>query len=541
MEYRSNGILVKDAPSSLSAALTRPRARMSSPLLYEINTRCWLRRLSDRQGGRVTLATVPDSELARWRDLGFTHIWLMGVWATGPRTRAVALASEDFAREFKEKFPDARELAMDASPYAIAEYRVASALGGEAGLQAFRRRLHECGLKLVLDFVPNHVGLDHSWLRERPDLFVQSAEEAPGTFAQETRSGLRFVAHGRDPHFPPWTDTAQLDYRRPATRKAMVETLLSVAGKCDGVRCDMAMLVLNDVFAKTWEALPPLETGKTSARGVEALSSDPPGDEAGDGLEFWREAIQLARRKYPDFLFLAEVYWGLEGRLEALGFDYTYDKELYDALVHRDPEWAQGHLLAVTPHFIETSAHFLENHDEARIASRLTLPEHRAAALLILGLPGMRFLYDGQLEGAQVKVPVQFLRQPEEPSQPEIEQLYGRLLRALPQSAVGRGKGTVLKPREAWPGNVTARNLILVQWQAAGPDFELVVVNLAAHRSQCYAPLSVPDLGDYDWRMQDRLGPERYRRPGKELQSQGLYLDIPENGAQWFHFQPERR
>ena len=91
--------------------------------------------------------------------------------------------------------------------------------------------------------------------------------------------------------------------------------------------------------------------------------------------------------------------------MQGLGFDYTYDKALYDSLVARDAAGARRHLLGMSAEAVAGSAHFLENHDEPRIASILSLAEHRAAALLILGLPGMRFLHDGQLSGARLKMP----------------------------------------------------------------------------------------------------------------------------------------
>lgn len=521
---------------------------MKHPLLYEINTRCWLNQLSSRQGAPVTLANVPDSEFARWQRLGFTHIWLMGVWTTGARARAQALALDDLLQEYQDKLPQAGKIRLDASPYAIGEYRVSPALGGEPGLQAFRRQLSQCGLKLILDFVPNHVGLDHPWLSQRPDLFVQGSAEMPGTIEQQTKAGVRWLAQGRDPNFPPWSDTVQLDYRLPATRAAMQETLLSFAGKCDGVRCDMAMLVLNDVFEKTWAQFPPVETGggfrkkAANAGGVLTTAATPESvgtpSRGAPATEFWQEAIASAKQAHPGFIFIAEAYWGLEPRLHALGFDYTYDKELYDALVGHDSAGVQRHLLAATPRLIEAGAHFLENHDEPRIASILSLPEHCAAALLILSLPGMRFLHDGELEGALVRIPVQLLCSAVEPTQPDIERMYEQMLIALQKTAVGQGEAVILKPREAWPGNATAQNFVLVQWQVQAPDFELAVVNLAPQRSQCYAPLSVGDLAGHDWLMKNLLGSEEYRRSGKELQSQGIYLDLPEHGAQLFHFEP---
>jgi hypothetical protein len=491
---------------------------MSHPLLYEINTRCWLRELSERAGRRITLENVPAAELAAWQRNGFTHIWLMGVWTTGPRSRAQSLQAPDLRGAYAAVLPDWTEADVPGSPYAIAEYRVPPAVGGEAGLKEFRGQLQKHGLKLVLDFVPNHLGLDHAWVKDRPELFVQSATAVPEAIAQETRNGKRWLAHGKDPYFPGWTDTVQLDYRRPATREAMVGLLQSVAARCDGVRCDMAMLELNEIFARTWERFP----------------APGPAPEQ----EFWSAAISAVKQAHPGFLFLAEAYWNLEERLQALGFDYTYDKALYDALLGGDAGAPARHLLGKPAAYVAASAHFLENHDEDRIAARLGPGPHQASALAILGLPGLRFLHEGQLAGSRLRLPVQLARRPSEPAQPEVERLYRRLLEALPGTAVGRGRAEVLSPRPAWPGNDTAQNFVIVQWQSQAPDFHLVVANLAPHRSQCYVPLTVPDLAAHNWSMKDRLGTEAYVRHGDDLQAQGLYLDLPEHGAQLFEFQP---
>jgi hypothetical protein len=493
---------------------------VSHPLLYEINTRCWLRELSDAAGRAVTLASVPDAEFARWRQLGFTHVWLMGVWATGPKCRALARQEPNLRRAYDEILPGWGDEDVGGSPYAIADYKAPRALGGESGLKKFRERLHAHGLKLILDFVPNHLGLDHAWLREQPDLFVQSPVGVTGTFAQETVTGTRWLAHGKDPFFLPWTDTLQLDYRRASTRAAMKELLRSVAARCDGVRCDMAMLLLNDVFAKTWEHFP--------------CAAEMPKH------EFWADAIPAVKRAHPEFMFLAEVYWDLEGRMQELGFDYTYDKRLYDELFWRNADAAQCRVLGLPPEVLARSAHFLENHDEPRIASQLSPAEQRAAALVILGLPGLRFLHDGQLTGARVKIPVQLARRCVEPMAEEVAGIYKQLLATLPRTAVGRGDAHVLTPRAAWPDNPTAQNFIIVQWQTEATAFDLVVVNLAAHRSQCYAPLNVPELAEHNWALRDLLGTESYERFGADLASQGLYLDLPELGAQLFHSEPLR-
>jgi len=492
---------------------------LHSPLLYEINTRCWLRALSETSGATVTLANVPDSEFAEWQKLGFSHIWLMGVWTTGPRARAEALKHSELRRAYDQVLPGWTEADVTGSPYAVGNYQLPATLGGEAGLQAFRWRLREHGLKLVLDFVPNHLGLDHPWVKDQPELFVQSPTEVPGTFPQMTPAGLRWLAHGKDPYFPAWSDTVQVDYRRPATRAAMTQLLQSIASRCDGVRCDMAMLLLNDVFARTWERFPVA-------------------DQAAASTEFWPAAISAVRQAQPGFVFMAEAYWGLEARLQGLGFDYTYDKILYDGLVSRDAAGVQRHLLGLTAESLAAGAHFLENHDEPRIAGILLLDEHRAAALLILGLPGLRFLHEGQLSGARIKIPVQLARRSAEPCQAAIKASYEQWLTLLPATAVGRGRSELLRPRAAWPDNPTAQNFVIVRWQGQAPEFDLVVVNLAPHRSQCYVSLGVTGLAGHHWSMKDLAGTAEYRRSGADLENQGLYLDLPAHGAQLFHFRP---
>lgn len=488
------------------------------PLLYQINTRCWLRELSDAAGRAVTLPEVPDAEFQRWSDSGFTHIWLMGVWATGPKCRAMAINEPNLRKAYDEIIPGWTEADIGGSPYAIADYHVPEALGGDVGLKAFREKLHARGMNLILDFVPNHLGLDHPWLRDQPDLFVQNPVEVPGTFAQETAKGSRWLANGKDPYFLPWNDTVQLDYRRAATRIVMRDLLLSVAERCDGVRCDMAMLLLNEVFAKTWDNFP--------------IAGDAP------PTEFWADAIPAVKAAHPDFLFLAEVYWGLESRMLGLGFDYTYDKQLFDELYWRNSVGAQRRILGQSHEQLFCSAHFLENHDEHRIGAQLTPVEQRAAALTILGLPGMRFLHDGQLTGAKIKVPVQLARRRLEPPVPEVVKIYDELLSVIQRTAVGSGEAQIIVPRSAWPGNPSEQNFVIVQWQLESDAFDLVVVNLANHRSQCSAPLTIPHLAEHNWLMQDLLGSERYERVGTDLAEQGLYLDVVESGAQLFHFEP---
>lgn len=490
---------------------------MRHPLLFEVNTRQWLAGLSRAHGKDIDLAGVPDSELDVLQRRGVTHLWLMGVWPTGPRSRAQAVEHPDLRKAYDHALPGWIEEDVLGSPYAVGALHVSPLIGGDAGLERLRQRLAGRGIKVILDFVPNHLGLDHAWVLSRPELFVGQQEPFPDSFPLRLPSGTRHLAHGKDPYFPGWTDTVQLDYRKRETREAMQKLLRSVADKCDGVRCDMAMLVLADVFESTWRHVP-VDVNRA-------------------GGEFWHEAITQVKRDVPDFLFLAEAYWDLEGRLCDLGFDFAYDKKLYDLVVHDRPWDVQPHILGLGMHN-ERRAHFLENHDEPRIAGLVDIDLHRAAALLVLGLPGMRFLHDGQLEGLRRFARVQLARRHPEPVDEEIHAFYRMLLPALAESAVGRGEGRILQPRRAWDDNPTAQVMQLVEWQEPGRDdrFDLVVVNLAPHRAQCRAPLQAKGLPGGEWQLVDRIGSERWIREGDDLAHNGLYLDVGPRAAQLFSF-----
>ena len=146
---------------------------------------------------------------------------VLSVWQTGPAGQQVSRSNPEWREEFQHTLPDLREEDIAGSGFAITGYTVHQALGGEAALVRLRQRLRQRGLRLMLDFVPNHTGLDHPWVEEHPEYYIPGTEldlaRAPRnyTWARRTRGDV-LLAHGRDPYFPGWPDTLQLNYGNPA-------------------------------------------------------------------------------------------------------------------------------------------------------------------------------------------------------------------------------------------------------------------------------------------------------------------------------------
>ena len=487
----------------------RPAPRY--PSLYQINTRVWLTELSKNLGRPATLDDIPDSDLDHLAEKGFDWIWLLSVWRTGMAGQCISRTNAEWRREFEETLPDLREQDIAGSGFAITGYVVHDQLGGDAALDRLRARLGVRGLRLLLDFVPNHTGLDHPWVEEHRDYYVQGTDadltRAPGNYTRVMRSdGDCVLAYGRDPYFAGWPDTLQLNYGNPATQEAMIGELVKIAGQCDGVRCDMAMLALPNVFERTWN-----------------VHAQP----------FWAAATRRVREHTPGFTFMAEVYWDLDWTLQQQGFDYTYDKRLYDRLRDGHAAPVRDHLRAGTD-IQDKLARFLENHDEPRAAATFPPGAREAAAAVTYLAPGLRFFHQGQFEGRRVRISPHLGRAPDEPVNPTIREFYGRLLAALRQPAARHGRWQLLESAPAWEGNWTSDGFVAYAWD--GPDAQrlLTAVNFAANQSQCYVRLPWPDLRGSQWRLRDLLGPAVYERQGDDLDAHGLYLDMPPWGSHVF-------
>ena len=472
----------------------------SDPAIYELNTGAWLHDVGQRAGNHTTLATVSPAEWDAVTPSGVDAVWLMGVWERSPAGVALALESADQLASFRSALPDVTDADIIGSAYCIRNYETDSRFGSRRGLAAARTALAERGVRLLVDFVPNHVAPDHPWLVGHPEYFVQgSADDLTQDPAGFLQVGDAVIARGRDPYFPPWADVAQLNGFDPGLRAAAAETLMDIARQADGVRCDMAMLLMNDVFARTWG---------------ERVGAPP-------GQEYWTEIINAVRAAHPDFLFAAEAYWDLEWDLVQLGFDYCYDKRLYDRLVHDEPETIRRHLHA-DHDYHQHMLRFLENHDETRAAVEFPPAKERAAAVAIATLPGATLWHEGQFEGWRVHLPVFLDRRPEETND---EALHGFYVELLDATGGLRHGSWALCEATGWPDNSSYTQLLAWSW-IDDDGRSLVVVNYADAPAAALVHPPWSDLGGRRWQLDDLLRGEGFERDGDDIASNGLYVQL---------------
>jgi len=306
---------------------------------------------------------------------------------------------------------------------------------------------------------------------------------------------------------------------QPGLRSAVTETLHDIAGRCDGVRCDMAMLLLNSVFERTWGA----------------RAGAPP------ATEYWRDVIPAIKRGHPDFLFIAEAYWDLEWELQQQGFDFCYDKRLYDRLEHDYAEIVRLHLCADAA-YQDHLLRFLENHDEPRAATAFPPAKERAAAIVTSTLTGARMFHEGQLEGRKVRLPVFLGRRPQELVDDGLRNFYLDLLAAINHPIFRQGEWR-LCDRTGWPDNPSFENIVAWSWARDG-EIYLIIVNLNDRAAQAQVKVANDELREKQWWLTDALSGAIYVRSGNELLSQGLYVDLGPWGYHFLRFAaaaPEKR
>ncbi len=475
-------------------------------LVYEINTAQWLDALRQRGGAMIDLGAVPDTVWEAIADLGADAVWLMGVWQRSASAAAVLRHHPAFARD-RLAMPGLIDDDLIGSAYAVGAWRVDPRFGGDAGLAAARQALRRRGMRLILDWIPNHVAADHPWVVEHPEWCI--AGDAADLAVEPEAFALvdgRILAHGRDPFFPPWPDTVQLDTTHPGLRRAAADALLRIADRCDGVRCDMAMLPLNDVMARTWPE-------RTWRQRAERGSASP---DSG----YWPTVLGPVRERHPGFLRLAEAYWDRESELVAQGFDACYDKGLYDVLRTGDADAIRSRLMTLPG---EQTVRFLENHDEERATSGFPPERLRAAAVAQATLPGTWLFHQGQEHGHRVHAPVTLGRGAREPDQPDLRDRWRSLIHLRRRPAM-RGDWQ-LAVTNGWPDNPTHRQLLAWIWTSTTERL-LVVINWSDAPSQARIRLPWPDLAARPVLFEDPTQDASYLRDGDELFLNGLYVDL---------------
>jgi hypothetical protein len=488
------------------------------PFIYQINTWVWLHDLSKQYGREVTLWDIPEEVLNDLASLSIDAIWFMGIWQRSDAGRKSAL---QYTHEYKAALPDITPEDVVGSAYAIGDYVVDRRLGGRDALANLRWRLHQRGIKVILDYVPNHVATDHAWVREKSHFMVRGTKEElkkypDRFFMTENAAGQHIIiGHGRDPNFAGWIDTAQVNAFSMPYRETAKDVLLDIATQCDGVRCDMAMLMVNTIFSQTWGAHLP---------------------ETAPHTEFWEDIIPVIKREFSNFIFIAEVYWDMEYNLLQQGFDFTYDKRLYDRILEGDIPKIKEHLRASFD-FQARQVRFIENHDEQRAATTVGINKGRPAATLIATLPGAVLLHEEQLTARRTKLPVQIRRRPEEAPHYALEGFYRKLLRETRSAVYHYGNWRLFDVASPYKGNTTNNGLLAYGWTLED-DFRVIIINMTPIWSQGVVKLYGWDfLRNGMWRLYDVLGGVSTYHDGGQMTQNGLYVELEVYQAQIFRFE----
>jgi glycosidase len=417
-----------DAPERYSA----DQDWMPRLVLLAKNVHVWLDQLSKRYGREITtLEMIPDEELDRLAGWGFTGLWLIGVWQ---RSRA--------SERIKKMMGDTDAVA---SAYSLADYAIADDLGGETAYDTLKARAWDRGIRLSTDMVPNHMGIDSRWVVEHPDWFIGLDESPfPGyTFngpnlsdndrvgiyledgywdrtdaavvfrrADQWTGDTRFIYHGNDGTTMPWNDTAQLDYRNPEVREAVIQTILHVARRSPIIRFDAAMTLAKQHYHRLWFPAPGTggDIPSRAEHGLTRAEFDAVMPE-----EFWREVVDRVAVEAPDTLLLAEAFWLLEGYfVRTLGMHRVYNSAFMNML--RDERNADYRMLIKStleydPQILKRYVNFMSNPDEKTAVDQFgTDGKYFGVATLMATLPGLPMFGHGQVEGYAEKYGMEFRR-----------------------------------------------------------------------------------------------------------------------------------
>ncbi len=401
-------------------------------VLLAKNTYVWLAQLSKKyQRDITTLDQIPDEELDLLASRGFTGLWLIGLWE---RSRA--------SQRIKQRMGQKDAVA---SAYSLYSYDIASDLGGWDALNSLRTRAWGRGIRLSADMVPNHMGIDSTWVAEHPDWFLSSSFSPYPSYSfksenlsDDSRVGIyledhyydktdasvvfqrrdqqtgdvRYIYHGNDGTSFPWNDTAQLDYTNPVVREAVIQVILHVARNFPVIRFDAAMTLAKRHVQRLWFPEPGAG-GAIPSRSQYGMTK-PEFDEKVPE-EFWREVVDRVSKEVPDTLLLAEAFWMMEGYfVRTLGMHRVYNSAFMHML--RDEDNAKYRLaikntLEFDPQILKRYVNFMNNPDEKTAVEQFgNGDKYFGICTLLSTLPGLPMFGHGQVEGFSEKYGMEFRR-----------------------------------------------------------------------------------------------------------------------------------
>jgi glycosidase len=461
-------------------------------------------------GKKITKITqIPESEFDKWRDMGFKWVWFMGIWQLGPYGLEHDRTNPDVTRHYDEILPGWTKEDVIGSPYAVLSYTVNTEIGTLDDIRWLRQQLNKRGMKLMVDFVPNHSAWDAPEIVDKPNYFIRSPKGAPIDRKFYRENG---IAYGRGIWCDPWTDVAQFNYFDTECRNSRINIVKMIAEIADGCRCDMAHLVTNDAFGDFWQK-------ELQSWGYTRPST-----------EFWTDVIRAVKSIRKEFIFMAETYSDFLPRMISQGFDYVYDKEPLDKLVYKDIHGFKELIRWTSMEHKSHTAHFTENHDEDRTTKKFWNynPMAKAAAAAVLSLPGMRFIYQDQWDGLANRIGVHLRRATPEPKRTEIYDFYMKLFSVYKKDAFINGDFKFLE--------VNGDQNMLTWKYTKGSEHYLVAVNFGEGKIYGNVVLDdAPLTGDLI-KVEDIISGEVYERNPREMRTSGLFVALDHYQVQIFRY-----
>ena len=313
-------------------------------------------------------------------------------------------------------------------------------LGGWDALNNLRSRAWARGIRLSADMVPNHMGIDSTWVIEHPDWFLSifvirrilripstakiyqmilacriyledhyyNHSDASVVFKRrDCQTGdTRYIYHGNDGTSFPWNDTAQLDYTKPAVREAVIQVILHVARNFPVIRFDAAMTLAKKHVQRLWFPEPGAG-GAIPSRSQYGMTKSEFDEKVPE--EFWREVVDRVAAEVPDTLLLAEAFWLMEGYfVRTLGMHRVYNSAFMHML--RDEDNAKYRLaikntLEFDPQILKRYVNFMNNPDEKTAVEQFGNGDKYFGICTVLStLPGLPMFGHGQVEGFSRKI-----------------------------------------------------------------------------------------------------------------------------------------